>query len=278
MAGYIKLHRNLLENPVTSEPEMAWLWVVMLLSTNHKDVKKYWNGEYITIKAGQFITGRKKLSKQTGLSENKIYRALKCFENEQQIKQQKNNRFTLITILNWQKYQGNGTTNEQQNEQQIDNKSTTDRQRIDTNKNDKNDKNDKNINVLDFWNSKKIVTHQDNKDMINQISIGIKKYGIENIKLAIDRYCEVLKSDFYYKHIWRLDKFLKQSNGVPNFLDDGEIWINYKQRDIQNDNSDLYKRAFKCYKDFQGGYCQSNYRPGDDMCIICKENKGKWRR
>ncbi|NLK71936.1 MAG: hypothetical protein GX285_02810 [Clostridiales bacterium] len=139
--GYIKLYRNLLENPVTSKPEMAWLWCVLLLSANHKDVKMIWNGESITIKAGQMITGRKQLSRITGLSESFIYRALKYFESEQQIEQQKNNKFTLITILNWEKYQGNGTTNEQQIEQQMNNQRTTSEQPVNTNKNDKNDKN-----------------------------------------------------------------------------------------------------------------------------------------
>lgn len=138
--GYIKLHRNLLENPVTSKPEFAWLWCVLLLSANHKDKKMIWNNQNLIIKEGQFITGRKALSKKTGLSENKIYRALKYFESEHQIKQQKNNKFTIITILNWHKYQGNGTTNEQQNEQEIDNKSTTSEQPVDTNKNEKNEK------------------------------------------------------------------------------------------------------------------------------------------
>jgi len=142
--GYIKLYRNLLENPVTSKPEMAWLWCVLLLSANHKDVKRIWNGKSIIIKAGQMITGRKQLSRLTGLSESFIYRALKYFESEQQIEQQKNNKFTLITILNWDKYQGNGTTNEQQIEQQMNNQRTTSEQPVNTNKNDKNVKNDKN--------------------------------------------------------------------------------------------------------------------------------------
>jgi hypothetical protein len=142
--GYIKLYRSLLDNPVMKNPEMAWLWCVLLLSANHKKTSFIFNGKKQVVKAGQLITGRKQLSKLTGISESKIYRALNCFENEQQIKQQTNNKFTLITILNWSKYQGKQTTNEQQFEQQMNNKRTTNEQPVNTYKNVKNVKNVKN--------------------------------------------------------------------------------------------------------------------------------------
>jgi hypothetical protein len=142
--GYIKLYRSLLDNPVMKNPEIAWLWCILLLSANHKKKSFIFNGKKQVVKAGQLITGRKQLSKLTGLSESKIYRALNYFESEQQIKQQKNNKFTLITILNWSKYQGNGTAKEQQFEQQMNNQRTTSEQPVNTNKNVKNDKNVKN--------------------------------------------------------------------------------------------------------------------------------------
>jgi hypothetical protein len=62
---------------------------------------------------------------------------LKYLEIEQQIEQQKTTKFTIITILNWDRYQ----ENEQQSEQQVNNKRTTSEQQVNTNKNVKNDKN-----------------------------------------------------------------------------------------------------------------------------------------
>jgi DNA-binding MarR family transcriptional regulator len=132
--------------------------------------------------------------------------------------------------------------------------------------------------ILDFWNEQKIITHEPKEDMLNQILIGIKKYGIDKIKLAITRYKEILDSDFYYSYKWRLDKFLKQSNGVPNFLDDGSIWVNYNNRDTKKTDNELYNKAYKCYKDFQGGWCQNNYDPGNPRCQLCKQNKDKWKK
>lgn len=295
--GYIKLYRSLLDNPIITKPDYFVIWIYILLKASHKEHYQLVGNQRIHLIPGQFPTGRKKISKDLGISENKIYRALNYFENEHQIKQQKNNKFTVITILNWHKYQGNGTTNEQQNEQQIDNKSTTNRQQIDTNKNDKNVKNEKNniYSILKFWNEKKITVHEGKDDMLNQISIGIKKFGIEKIELAINRYKQILDDkNFNYDYIWRLDKFLKQSNGVPNYLDDGQIWINYKnkkgyelgiqkendwnetkkaqlaQRDKDQTKDPLYYQALECAKT-KNYIC--NASKDFDICVICdKEN------
>jgi len=142
--GYVKLYRCILDNPFFSDSKIIHLWITLLVKASHKDRKIMFNKQLINLKAGQFVTGRKALSKITGLSESFIYRTLKVLESEQQIEQQKNNKYTVISILNWEKYQGNGTLSEQQNEQQVNSRRTASEQQVNTNKNDKNDKNDKN--------------------------------------------------------------------------------------------------------------------------------------
>ena len=124
--GYIKLHRTLLNNPIAKRPDYAWLWATLLLKASHREVKFIWNDETVVLKPGQFITGRKQLSSETGISESKVYRILKYLKNEQQIEQQTNNNYTTITILKWKKYQ----ENEQQIEQQVNNGRTTGEQRV----------------------------------------------------------------------------------------------------------------------------------------------------
>jgi len=140
MAGYIKLYRNLLDNPVMQKPDYLSVWIYLLLKANHKITTFIFNNKTIELQPGQLVTGRKKLSRATGISESQIYKILNYFEMEHQIEQQKNNRFTLISILNWQDYQGNGTTKEQQSNSKV----TTTRQPCNTYKNDKNVKNEKN--------------------------------------------------------------------------------------------------------------------------------------
>lgn len=154
MQGYIKLYRELLNNPIAKRPDYAWLWTTLLLKASHKEVKFIWNDEVVVLKPGQFITGRKQLSSETGISESKVYRILKYLKNEQQIEQQSNNKYTTITILNWKKYQ----ESEQQIEQPVNNKRTTSEQPVNTYKNVKNDKNEKNteiyVAVIDYLNKK----------------------------------------------------------------------------------------------------------------------------
>lgn len=76
----------------------------------------------------------------TGINESKVERILKCFESEQQIEQQGYTKYRVISITNWNKYQGA----KQENEQQMNSKRTANEQQMNTDNNDKNIKNDKN--------------------------------------------------------------------------------------------------------------------------------------
>ena len=75
--GYIKLYRNLLENPLASKPDYCWLWCVLLMSASHKETSFIFNNEKHILKAGQLLTGRNKLSKITGIPQSQVYKSLK---------------------------------------------------------------------------------------------------------------------------------------------------------------------------------------------------------
>jgi len=108
------------------------------MKCNHKPKEFLFNGKIQKIKRGQFITGRKALSSETGIHRSKIERILKTFESEHQIEQQKTNKFRLITVKNYNKFQ----IGEQQIEQQVSNKRATNEQPVSTNNNDNNNNND----------------------------------------------------------------------------------------------------------------------------------------
>lgn len=141
MEGWIKIHRKILENPIIcKDSDYLAVWIYLLLNATHKEIPALFKGKKIILQKGQLITGRKSMSNQLKISESKIYRIINDFKSEQQIEQQTSNQNSLISILNWDKYQ----QIEQQNEQQMNNERTTNEQRVNTNKNDKNVKNDKN--------------------------------------------------------------------------------------------------------------------------------------
>ena len=86
--------------------------------------------------------------------------------------------------------------------------------------------------IFDYWNSKNIIKHQKLTPIIEkQILKAIKEYGIDNVKEYIDRYAKVLQdSTYYFSTKWTLVEFLKQSNGISTFTDEGSKWLNYNSR------------------------------------------------
>lgn len=132
--GFLKLYRQTLENPtVMKDADHLAIWMWLLMNAKFAPVDTNFNGKRITLQPGQFITGRKEISKTLGVSESKVQRVLKCYESEHMIEQQTNRQGRLITIVSWDKFQ----VGEQQKEQQVNNNRTTSEQRVNTIKRNK---------------------------------------------------------------------------------------------------------------------------------------------
>ena len=154
--GWIALHRQLLESPMANKSEYMNLWIHLLLMANHKETTFIWNNQKQTLKKGQLLTGRKELSKKTGIGESQVYKILKYLKKEQQIEQQTSTKFTIITIVNWDNYQ----KREQQKEQQSNNRVTTTQQQSNTynNVNNVNNVNKQRDEILDTsWKDKELI-------------------------------------------------------------------------------------------------------------------------
>lgn len=168
MEGWIKLHRKLIDNPIVcKDSDTLAIWIYLLLNATHKEIDALFNGKRIKLKVGQLITGRKSIAEKLGISESKVQRILKMFENEQQIEQQTNFHNRLISIVNWHEYQ----ENEQLIEQQVNSHRTASEQPVNTNKNErikeyKNIKKEsKKKNSFDFI----INTYSENETLKNEL-------------------------------------------------------------------------------------------------------------
>ncbi|MDP4159793.1 MAG: DUF4373 domain-containing protein [Bacillota bacterium] len=85
--------------------------------------------------------------------------------------------------------------------------------------------------ILSFWNLKDIIKHSESLSIKKEIAKALKKLGKQKVILGITQYSNVLNDEeFYYSHKFTLANFLKQGNGIPNFLEDGQIWMNYLSR------------------------------------------------
>ena len=102
--------------------------------------------------------------------------------------------------------------------------------------------------ILDLWNSRGIVNHEPTNAMQKEISKALNKFGKENVIVAINNYAKLYKdSNFYYSHRWRLDKFLSQKNGLPDFLEDGQRWIDYQDKGNGNSSSATCESSWERY-------------------------------
>lgn len=80
---------------------MVHLFLHLLLKANSED--KRWQG--MEVKRGQVITGRMRLIEETGISERKIRTCLERLKDTGEIEIQSSNRFSVITICNYDIYQ-----------------------------------------------------------------------------------------------------------------------------------------------------------------------------
>lgn len=125
--GYIKLYRKLVKWGWYQDNVVKSLFLHCLLMASFKDFD--WMGQ--VLKAGQFITSLKHLSDDLGFSTQQIRTAIKKLESTGEITSTSTNKFTIITVMNWENYQveeesgntvsNNPITNEQQHRKNVKN-------------------------------------------------------------------------------------------------------------------------------------------------------------
>ena len=111
--GFILLHRKLKQWGWYKDSVVKDLFLHLLLSASFKDFE--WMGRQL--KAGQLITGRKRLAEELDFTERQIRTALDKLKSTGEVTIETTNKYTIITVVNWDDYQGldkiatNKTTN-----------------------------------------------------------------------------------------------------------------------------------------------------------------------
>ena len=141
MNGWIKLYRQLQDCPIWYGERFSkgQAWVDLLMLANHSDKKIMFNGEFITVQRGQYLTSMVKLSEKWKWNRKTVSSFLKLLENDNMITKVADNTKTLITIVNYGIYQSENESVGQPFTQPIGQQlyNPTDNP-LDTNKNDKN--------------------------------------------------------------------------------------------------------------------------------------------
>jgi hypothetical protein len=109
--GYLKLYRKIQDNWMWQDKPFSFghAWIDLLISANIKDTKFVKRSQVIEVKRGQIAISTKGFADRWGWSRGKVDRFLKQLENEHQIEHQKSSLTTLITIVNYDDYNGTDT-------------------------------------------------------------------------------------------------------------------------------------------------------------------------
>lgn len=110
--SWIRLHRKIMDDPLYfAEPfSKMQAWIDLLLLANFADRVTFIRGNRVTIKRGQVAYSREWFSGRWRWSRGKIDRFLDMLERENMIGRQKSAVITCISILNYDAYQDNGST------------------------------------------------------------------------------------------------------------------------------------------------------------------------
>jgi len=148
MEGYIKLHRKILDNGIFRKPNVSHLFNYCLLRANWSDKTIVWNSQPLVVERGSFITGRKQIAQDTGLSEQNVRSALKTLEHFSMVQKSTSKstiKFSYLTVCNYHSYQHfDDEGNQQTNQQPTSNQPTSNQQATTDKKNKTN--NTKNTN------------------------------------------------------------------------------------------------------------------------------------
>jgi len=124
MNGWIKLHYKFLKWEWSNDANMVALFLHLLLKANYQG--RNWRGQ--DIKRGELITGLHSLSAETGISLQSLRTCLKRLKSTNEITIKTTNKYSVICIRNYNKYQHEPTsklTSELTNNQQTTNKQLT---------------------------------------------------------------------------------------------------------------------------------------------------------
>lgn len=186
--GFMRISREKIsEFEWLSNPNTFYVFMRLLFKANFKDGK--WEG--VEVKRGQLITGRKTLSEELNLSEQQIRTCLDKLSKTGYITIKTTNKFSIVTICDYDSWQNDSETNNQQLNQQITNNQPTNNQQITTIEINNNKDNKENNNIISAELSNSAVPKQRRKPIYSSL-VGKCREKFEEF------YKSVIGEDYYY--------------------------------------------------------------------------------
>ena len=148
--GFIKLHRSILKWEWYDDANTMRVFLHLLLNANWEDCR--YRGHLVP--KGSLVIGRKKIAKELKISEQSVRTSLEHLKSTNEITIKPTNKFSIITIVNWEKYQ----CYDEKSTNKLTNKSTnnqpTTNQQLTTYKEIKNIRSKEMKNISEFKNGR----------------------------------------------------------------------------------------------------------------------------
>ncbi len=113
IGDYISIQRQIRKHWLWEEkrPRTKYeAWTDMLMMANYKTIKKPYNDQVVTIQRGEFPTSFRSLALRWGWSKNTVVKFIKLLKSDTMIDTHSNYGFTLVKIINYEKYQSQADT------------------------------------------------------------------------------------------------------------------------------------------------------------------------
>ena len=198
--GWVKVYRDFVNWEWYSDVNVSRVFFHLLLTANHRDTK--WQGQ--VIKAGQRVTSLQHMADETGLSVQSVRTAIAKLKQTGEITTQSTNRYTVISLVNWLKYQEGEVADSLHCGNQPTDRPQTDHIQPTTNNNENKYKNEENMNICPFFEKLwRIYPNKKGKAKITKEAlVKMAQIGYEDMYNAVKTYrAEVEGRDIQYiKH------------------------------------------------------------------------------
>lgn len=112
--GWIRLHRQALLNGWLQNHRLWAFWCYCLLKASHQAIEVTVGYQRVHLSAGQFIFGRMAAAKELKMTERQIRTCQTSLISTGNLSVQTSNKFSVITVINWDSYQGTGQERDSQ--------------------------------------------------------------------------------------------------------------------------------------------------------------------
>lgn len=103
--GFVKLHRSIFDGDLAGHPQICMLFIHLISMANWQETKVYWCGQQKVLPPGSVVCGGDELAERLQISRTSVRRYLTYLVDTERIGQTTANQGTVITILNYSKYQ-----------------------------------------------------------------------------------------------------------------------------------------------------------------------------